>query len=161
MIFTNLPTIPLTLIGGSCIGMALMLTRQKQQAEVAAIKAKDEAKKPEDRIEDYLATDPMEIEIGLGLIRLADPKRGGDLLQRIQRVRQSIAADLGMIMPKVRVRDNMQLDQTQYQIKVAGVAVAQGTLEPVMLLAIHTGSSSGTLRGIQTSEPTTGACHLD
>ncbi len=143
LIFTNLPTIPLALIGGSCVGMALVLSRQKQQAEVAAIKAKDEAKKPDERIEDYLTTDPMEIEIGLGLIRLADPKRGGDLLQRIQRVRQSIAADLGMIMPKVRVRDNMQLEQTQYQIKIAGVAVAHGTLEPAMLLAINSGGNSG------------------
>src|SRR6202000_445023 len=121
----------------------------------AQAKEKAEQKKPaEERIEDYLATDPMEIEIGLGLIRLADPKRGGDLLQRIQRVRQSIAADLGIIMPKVRVRDNMQLDQTQYQIKIAGVAVAQETLEPAMLLAINTSGNPGTLRGIQTREPT-------
>src|SRR5262249_887085 len=108
LIFTNLPTIPLALIGGSCVGMAFMLTRQRQQAEaVAETKAKDESrKKPEERIEDYLTTDPMEIEIGVGLIRLADPQRGGDLLQRIQRVRQSVAAEMGIIMPKVRIRDN-------------------------------------------------------
>jgi len=159
LIFTNLPTIPLALIGGSCVGMALMLSRQKQQeASVAATKAKDDAKKkPDERIEDYLTSDPMEIEIGLSLIRLADPKRGGDLLQRIQRVRQIIAADLGIIMPKVRVRDNMQLDQTQYRIKITGVTVAEGTLEPAMLLAIDSGAITGKVRGIETREPTTGA----
>ncbi len=63
----------------------------------------------------------MEIEIGVGLIRLADPKRGGDLLERIQRVRQNMAADIGLIMPKVRIRDNMRLEQNQYRIKIADV----------------------------------------
>ena len=54
--------------------------------------AHEQQKPPEDRIEDYLTVDPMEVEVGVGLIRLADPKRGGDLLERIQRVRQSVAA---------------------------------------------------------------------
>ncbi|HEY2827140.1 MAG TPA: flagellar biosynthesis protein FlhA, partial [Pirellulales bacterium] len=159
LIFTNLPTIPLALIGGSCVGMALMLSRQKQQADtVAATKAKDEArKKPEERIEDYLTTDPMEIEIGLGLIPLADPKRGGDLLQRIQRVRQNIATDLGIIMPKVRIRDNMQLEQAQYRIKITGVPVAEGALEPAMLLAIEPPTITAKIRGIETREPAANA----
>jgi flagellar biosynthesis protein FlhA len=155
LIFTNLPTIPLALIGSGCVGLALTLTRQQQQAEaVAASKAKEEPKKkPEERIEDFLSIDPMEIEIGLGLIRLADPKRSGDLLQRIQRQRQAIATDLGIIMPKVRVRDNMQLAQTQYRIKINGVPVAEGTLEPAMLLAIESANATGKVRGIETREP--------
>jgi flagellar biosynthesis protein FlhA len=155
LIFTNLPTIPLALIGGSCVGMALMLSRQKKQTvALAATKAKDDAKKkPEERIEDYLTTDPMEIEIGVGLIRLADPKRGGDLLQRIQRVRQSVAADMGIIMPKVRIRDNMRLEQTQYRIKITDVPVAEGTVEPSLLLAIDSPATTGKVRGIETREP--------
>ncbi len=67
----------------------------------------------------------MEIEIGVGLIRLADPKRGGDLLERVQRVRQNVAAEIGIIMPKVRIRDNVRLDQNQYRIKIADMAVAE------------------------------------
>src|SRR5262249_2576885 len=112
LIFTSLPTIPLALIGGGCVGMSLMLSRKNhRELAMAATRAKDDAqKKTEERIEDYLTTDPMEIEIGMGLIRLADPKRGGDLLLRIQRVRQNLAADMGIIMPKVRVRDNMRLE---------------------------------------------------
>ena len=68
-----------------------------------------------------------------GLIRLADPKRGGDLLERIQRVRQSLAAEIGIILPKVRVRDNMRLEQNQYRIKIADMAVAQGSLDANVL----------------------------
>jgi flagellar biosynthesis protein FlhA len=155
LVFTNLPTIPLVTIGGSCVGMALMLSRQKQRdAVAAATKIKDDArKKPDDRIEDYLTTDPMEIEIGVGLIRLADPKRGGDLLERIQRVRQSVAADIGIIMPKVRIRDNMRLDQTQYRIKIADIPVTEGALEPGLFLAIDSAATTGKVRGIETREP--------
>ena len=72
----------------------------------------------------------MEVEIGVGLIRLADPKRGGDLLERIQRVRQNVAAEIGIILPKVRIRDNMRLEQNQYRIKIADMPVAEGTVYP-------------------------------
>jgi flagellar biosynthesis protein FlhA len=155
LIFTNLPTVPLVLIGGSCVGMAVMLSRQKQHETIAAeTKAKAAAKKPPDeRIEDYLTTDPMEIELGVGLIKLADPKRGGDLLDRIQRVRQNIAAEMGIIMPKVRIRDNMRLDQNQYRIKIADVAVGGAAVEPNGLLAMDSGTTTGKLRGIETREP--------
>ena len=94
------------------------------------------AKPATPRVEDYLTVDPMEVEIGVGLIRLADPKRGGDLLERIARVRQNVAADIGLIMPKVRIRDNMRLEQNQYRIKIADMPVAEGKIYPGMLLAI-------------------------
>ena len=68
----------------------------------------------------------MEIELGVGLIRLADPNRGGDLLDRVQRVRQNVAGEIGIIMPKVRIRDNMRLERTHYRIKIADIPVAQG-----------------------------------
>jgi flagellar biosynthesis protein FlhA len=95
----------------------------------------------------------MEIEIGVGLIRLADPKRGGDLLERIQRVRQNVAADIGIIMPKVRIRDNMRLEQSHYRIKISDIPVAEGTLEPSLFLAIDSGATTGKVRGIETREP--------
>jgi flagellar biosynthesis protein FlhA len=153
LIFTNLPTIPLTVLGGSCVGLALVLTRRNER-EAAVAKGREEAKKKsEERIEDYLSIDPLEIEIGLALVRLADPKRGGDLLTRIGRVRQSVAAEIGIIMPKVRIRDNMQLEQTQYRIKIHDIPVAEGTLEPVMVLAIESAELSGRVRGIETRDP--------
>jgi flagellar biosynthesis protein FlhA len=155
LVFTNLPALPLLLLGGGCVGMALVLTRQKQhESEAAARKAQAEAQKPpEERVEDYLTTDPMEIEIGVGLIRLADPKRGGDLLQRVQRVRQNIAGEIGLIMPKVRIRDNMRLEPNAYRIKIADVAVAEATLQPGMLLAMDSGTATGKIMGIETREP--------
>jgi len=161
LIFTNLPRAPLIVIGASCFILARMLTRERKQAEASAKKAKDqakaeEAKKGEERIEDFLTIDPMEIEIGVGLIRLADPKRGGDLLERVQRVRQNVAADMGIVLPKVRIRDNMRLDQNQYRIKIADVPVADASLYPGMLLAISSGVSKGSLGGIETREPAFG-----
>jgi flagellar biosynthesis protein FlhA len=89
----------------------------------------------------------------VGLIRLADPKRGGDLLERIQRVRQNVAADVGIIMPKVRIRDNIRLDQNGYRIKIADVSVAEGHVQPGMLLAMEAGATSGKVPGEPTREP--------
>jgi flagellar biosynthesis protein FlhA len=158
LVFTNLPTVPLLTIGGGCIGLALTMTR-KQRATKAAADAKAESakKKPADeRIEDFLTVDPMEVEIGVGLIRLADPKRGGDLLERVQRVRQNVASEIGIIMPKVRIRDNMRLEQNAYRVKVADVPVAEGVVYPAMLLAMNSGLTTGKVSGIQTREPAFG-----
>jgi flagellar biosynthesis protein FlhA len=98
----------------------------------------------------------MEVEIGVGLIRLADPKRGGDLLERIQRVRQNVAAEIGVILPKVRIRDNMRLEQNQYRIKIADMTVGEWSIYPNMFLAIDSRMTTGKLQGIQTKEPAFG-----
>ena len=98
----------------------------------------------------------MEVEVGVGLIRLADPKRGGDLLDRIGRVRQSVASEIGIIMPKVRIRDNMRLEPNQYRIKIADMSIAQDYLEPSQLLAIDSGLTTGQVDGIPTKDPAFG-----
>ncbi|MBI3463809.1 MAG: flagellar biosynthesis protein FlhA [Planctomycetes bacterium] len=158
LVFTDLPRIPLTAISGGCAALAVALSRRKREVQTAeAAKAKaEEQKPPEDRIESYLAVDPMEVEIGVDLIRLADPKRGGDLLERIQRVRQNVAADVGIIIPKVRIRDNVRLDQNQYRIKIADMPVAEGIVMPRMLLAIDSGLTTGQIKGQATKDPAFG-----
>ena len=158
LVFTSLPRIPLLLIGGSCVSLAVMLSRRAVQAQShAEAQRKAEAAKPRDtRIEDYLSVDPMEIEIGVGLIRLADPNRGGDLLERVQRVRQNVATEIGIILPKVRIRDNMRLQQNQYGIKIADMRVADGVVYPGMYLAIDSGVTSGEVPGTPTKEPAFG-----
>ncbi len=158
LVFTNLPRIPLLSIGGGCLGLALMHTRHEKRSQIeASERAKVAEKKPaEERIEDYLAVDPMELEIGVGLIRLADPKRGGDLLDRVQRVRQQVAAELGIILPKVRIRDNMRLDQSQYRIKIADTSVADGVVFPQQLLAIESGLTTRKIHGSPTKDPAFG-----
>jgi flagellar biosynthesis protein FlhA len=154
LIFTNLPAIPLLLIGACCVGMSVIVSRQKKEEIVAAASKAKTAKKPaEERIEDFLATDPMEIELGVGLIRLADPKRGGDLLERIQRVRQNIASEMGILMPKVRIRDNLRLDPNQYRIKITDMPVVASNIEPAKLMAMDSGLARGKVRGIETREP--------
>ena len=157
LVFTELPAAPLFLIASSCGILAVVLVRRnKAAAEEAAQKKEEKPKPPEERIEDYLVVDPMEVEIGVGLIRLADPNRGGDLLQRIQSIRQQVAADLGIIMPKVRIRDNFRLEQTGYQIKIADVAVANGELMPGRYLALDSGTTSGEIQGQATKDPAFG-----
>ena len=128
----------------------------RAKAAAEAEKQAEAAKPAEERVEDYLAVDPMEVEIGVGLIRLADPRRGGDLLERIQRVRQNVAADIGIILPKVRIRDNMRLDQNQYRIKIADMPVAEGTVYPGKFLAIDSGRTTGKVPGMATRDPAFG-----
>ena len=157
---TNLPREPLITLSLCGFGLAYMLNKnvkKVQTEEKVKQTAKEEAeKKPEERIEDYLVIDPMELEIGVGLISLADPGRGGDLLDRVHRIRQSVASDIGIILPRVRIRDSFQLDQLQYRIKIAGMPVAIGMVYPDMYLAIDSGDTVGEVRGVQTTDPAFG-----
>ncbi len=158
LIFTDLPRIPLGLIAASCVGMAMTLKRRGDRAQAATAEAakKTAAKKPEERVEDFLAVDPKELEIGVGLIRLADPTRGGDLLERIHRIRQNVASDIGIILPKVRIRDSFQLEQQQYRMKIAGMPVAQGEVQAGMYLAMDSGVTTGRVAGKPTKDPAFG-----
>ncbi len=157
LVTTDLPRTPLLILGAACIGMSRMLTKSQTQQKLADDEAEQENKPvAEERIEDYLTVDPMEVEVGVGLIRLADPKRGGDLLDRIARVRQSVAGEIGLIMPKVRIRDNMQLDPNQYRIKIADTPIAEEHIEPDCLLAIDSGLTTGQVEGMATKDPAFG-----
>ena len=131
------------------------------QKEAEAALAEEQAEEPsgpppEERVEDHLTVDPMEIELGVGLIRLADPNRGGDLLDRVQKVRNNIASEIGLIMPKVRIRDNMRLDQNGYQIKIADMPIAVDEVMPGMMLAIDSGMTTGKVEGIPAKDPAFG-----
>lgn len=157
LVFTNLPAVPLLTIGSACIGLALMMNRRKKEDQAVADaqeKAKAETqKKSEERIEDYLAIDPMEMEIGVGLIRLADPNRGGDLLPRITGVRQAVAADVGIVLPKVRIRDNVRINEFSYRIKISSNMVATGMVYPDRLLAMDSGATTGRIPGEEVRDP--------
>ncbi len=156
--FTGLPKLPLLVLGSGLCVMTFVTSRVRRttQAIVQEQTAKKVAEKPTPKPEDNLFVDPMELELGYGLIRLADTNSGGDLLDRVTRVRHKIAQELGMILPKVRIRDNIRLDQRQYQIKIHDVPVAWGTIFADGLLAIDTGAASGKLPGVATTEPAFG-----
>lgn len=158
MILTSLPKIPLLLLGGGCLGLAFVVARQRpESADADAKETTPVAAAPaEPRLEDLLQVDPLELEIGVALIRLADPQRGGDLLARIQHVRHSVAAELGIILPKVRIRDNVRLERGVYRIKLADSLVAEGEIQIGRLLAIDWGAASGSLPGPEVCEPAYG-----
>ena len=99
----------------------------------------------------------MELEVGYGLVRMVDVSKGGDLLERISLIRRQIAMDLGIIVPPVRIRDNMQLGANDYAIKIKGQTVGRGVTYPEQFLAMDNGATSGPIPGgTITTEPAFG-----
>jgi len=139
-------------------GRAVEVARDDESpapAEPAAgLSAASEA--PADRMEDLLHVDPLELEIGYRLIALADPTRGGDLLDRIRGVRQRVARDLGLIVPQVRIRDEMGLGPHEYRLKIRGAAVGQGTAYAGRLLAVPPAGLGARPDGRDGVDPLTG-----
>lgn len=159
--FTQLPTLPMISMGGSCIGIALLMQRQKQQSDQAAQKKSAEAeatkKAPaEKKVEDYLEVDPLRLELGAKLIALADPNRGGDLMKRISTVRATLASEMGILLPMVRIKDRMSLPEYSYELEMSGNRIAGGSLRPDRLLAIDTGLTTGQIQGEETIDPAFG-----
>ena len=161
MIVTNLPAIPMATLGAGCVGLAIVMNRQTAKEAVLASRKKeaelDAATAPlEKRVEDYLAIDAMEMTIGLGLLALADPSRGGDLMGRIAGVRNAVAADIGIVLPKVRVRDEVSIGDYEYEIRIAGNPIGRATVLPGKFLAIDSGATTGVVDGEPTRDPTFG-----
>ncbi len=158
--FTPLPTLPLlvTGIGIGAIGYGMMrTTRSKAQQALEEEIAHAPSNAPEPPpIEDLLKVDVLELEVGYGLVPLIDTSQGGDLLDRISAVRRQLAVELGLVMPPVRIRDNMQLSPGEYNVKIRGNTVANGSVEPGKLLAMDSGLVSQQIDGIPTKEPAFG-----
>ncbi len=154
---TPLPKIPLLMLGTSLAVMALVTTRsQAAKAKAEAAKTQVSQAGKTEPVEKQLLPDPMELEVGYGLIRLVDRKQGGDLLDRITMLRRQMAADLGIVVPPIRIRDNMQLEPNRYRIKIRGMVIAQGEAMPGHLLAINSGLASDPIGGIEVVEPAFG-----
>lgn len=126
--------------------------KKKQAAELAAQQA---LTGPESVIP-LLAVDPLEIEIGYSLTKLADSKAGGDIPERVAATRRQIALDLGFVMPTVRIRDSVSLQPNEYVIKVRGEEVARATADPNSLLAIGGDAVIQPVVGLATKEPVFG-----
>lgn len=155
------PIIPFTLISIIIASLAYFRSKaiknESDELMREGLKAADEVDKPsESPVEDLLKIDPVEIELGYSLIALVDEAQGGDVFKRITNVRKQLATELGIILPPVRVRDNLQLDPENYVIKIRGNEVASNSLHPNMLLAMNPGTAEGELRGKQVTEPVFG-----
>jgi flagellar biosynthesis protein FlhA len=138
--FTALPKVPLlTLAGALGAGAFWVGTRpaavEEPPPEVEADVAPS-GEPPSERMEDLLHVDPLELEIGYRLIALAEPTRGGDLLDRLRAIRHRVARDLGLIVPQVRIRDEIGLGPHEYRLKIRGTVVGQGVAYAGRLLAV-------------------------
>lgn len=149
------------------IAMAIVLLivgyrlRQRQQQE----QIQEEVEIQESEVEDIrkpenvvalLQVDPIELEFGYGIIPLADVNQGGDLLDRVVMIRRQLALELGMIVPIIRLRDNIQLSPNEYVIKIKGVEIARSEIMLDHFLAMNPGMVEEELDGIQTMEPAFG-----
>ncbi|MEK3808918.1 flagellar biosynthesis protein FlhA [Metabacillus sp. SLBN-84] len=115
----------------------------------------DEMKSPESVVQ-LLNVDPIEFEFGYGLIPLADANQGGDLLDRIVMIRRQLAIELGLVIPVVRIRDNIQLQPNEYRLKLKGTEVAKGEILLDHFLAMAPGIEDDSIEGIDTIEPSFG-----
>jgi flagellar biosynthesis protein FlhA len=111
------------------------------------------AVKPAESVVPLLSYDPMELEIGFGLIPLVDVSQGGDLLERITMIRRHAARELGIVVPPIRVRDNLQLKPSTYIVKIYGLEVARAEVMVSRLLAMNPGTATNGIDGIPTTEP--------
>lgn len=130
----------------------------KQMAAIESETKKNietQSKEPENVMK-LISVEPMDVEIGYGLIPLADESSGGDLFQRIASVRRQCAIEMGIVVQPIRIRDNLQLNTNEYIFKIRGTVVAKGELMPNMLLCMDPTGENSDIPGIKTTEPTFG-----
>ena len=157
----GMPAVPFFLVALLLGSMAYVSGKTARTAVIAA-EAEDAARieaehaeKPE-RTEDLLDVDALKIELGYGLITMADARKGGDLLTRIQIIRQQIAAKMGFIVPVIRIVDNMRLRPNEYKVKLREAAIAGYELMPDHFLAMNPGLVEEDIEGYPTKEPAFG-----
>ena len=157
----GLPKLPFLIVGAmlGTIAWAIrdgapLLVREAAEAEA---KAQAEALPPaREQPVDAVGVDPLELAIGFGLVPLVDQKSGGALLARVSGIRRQIASELGMVIPPVRIHDELGLDSHEYVMKVRGGVVARGRIMPGHYLAMDSGEAVGELPGVPTTEPAFG-----
>jgi flagellar biosynthesis protein FlhA len=160
------PPLPMLALAGVCLVAALWLTAGRLDSTHSPIErgspapgappAAPTAAAAASAMERHLQVEPLELDLGVSLVRLADRASGGDLLDRITALRERIASDLGFILPKLRIQDDLRLDPRQFRIKLRGVPVASGTLYPDAVLAVDDGFVAGRLEGVEATEPASG-----
>jgi flagellar biosynthesis protein FlhA len=155
----GLPKIPFFLLGGGLVtlgNMASTAEKKKIASDLAADLAAQPAAPTADPMTDLLQIDPIELEVGYALIPLVDEKQGGDLLDRISMLRKQAAQELGILVPAIRIRDDIRLPANEYIIKLRGSEIARGEVMSRFLLALDTGRVIGSVEGIDTLDPSFG-----
>ena len=156
----GLPGLPFTVLAACCFLIGRLLRKSTEvkaetQQEAKKVQEKKKATTPEN-IVSLLQVDPMELEIGYSLIPLVDTGQGGDLLDRIVMIRRQCALELGLVVPTIRIRDNIQIKPNAYIIKLKGIEIAKGELMLDHYLAMNSGTVFEEVPGIETTEPAFG-----
>lgn len=157
-IVPGMPTVPFMLLG-LIVGTVGYLTNEsikKRNLELEQKEAIEKQAPPKERTEDLLKVDSLEVEMGYGLIPLVDSNQGGDLLERVSAIRRQLAIEMGIIVPPIRIRDNVQLNPNQYRFKIKGIEVASYELMLDHILAINPGYVKDEIDGFAVKEPAFG-----
>ena len=159
-VIPGLPGIPFLTLSIACLFIGRLLrqgteVKAETQKEEKKVQEKKKATTPEN-IVSLLQVDPMELEIGYSLIPLVDTGQGGDLLDRIVMIRRQCALELGLVVPTIRIRDNIQIKPNAYIIKLKGIEIAKGELMLDHYLAMNSGTVFEEVPGIETTEPAFG-----
>jgi flagellar biosynthesis protein FlhA len=156
--FPGLPQLPFLLLAGVTGGLAYYLSQAKKNEveleEQAALAAPAEAPStaPES-MEPFLQVDLLELDVGYSLIPLVDARQNGELLDRIRSIRRQFATEMGLVVPPLHIRDNLQLKPGEYVILLKGVEIARGEIMMDHFLAMDTGTVESSVPGIPTTEP--------
>lgn len=155
----NMPKIPFFVAAVAMGGLTYLLYKEDAAKQVEEVITEEEEimqqeRKEPENVMNLISVEAMEVEIGYGLIPLADESSGGDLLQRIASVRRQCAIEMGIVVQPIRIRDNLQLKTNEYIIKIRGTKVVSSELMPSMLLCMDPTGENSDLPGIKTIEPT-------
>jgi flagellar biosynthesis protein FlhA len=148
--------IPFIVLAAICwvVAYTINISYGKEDTQIKAKKDKEEkAHREPENVLPLIQVDTMELEIGFALIPLVDPSQGGDLLDRVTMLRKQIALEFGLVIPPIRIRDNMQLGSNEYVIKIKGAEVGRGRAEIGYYLAMKPGSNAEDLEGIAAKDP--------
>jgi flagellar biosynthesis protein FlhA len=152
----GMPALPFLALAG-VLAYAAKKSKEREQIQIADI-AEQKAKPPEERdaVESSLPLDVMSLEVGYELIRAVDPSMGGTLVERITALRKQLAMELGIVIPPVHIRDNLQLEPGRYRFLLLGTEIAHGVAKAGKLLAMDPTGSAPKIAGESTKDPTFG-----
>ncbi len=151
----GLPKIPFLMLAGA----TALLARMAGAAEAPSKKKTQQAAKSQQQeqpVEELLDMDRISVHVGVRLISMVDPRKGSSVFDRISALRRKFAQQLGIVIPLVRLRDNINLEPNAYEIRLLDLSVAKGKLEPDMFLAMDSGTAQAKIEGIRTAEPVFG-----
>jgi flagellar biosynthesis protein FlhA len=153
----GLPKIPFLIIGSLLILLGLKIEKSEAKKKIEEkLVITQNKKKSVEKLEDLLNLEMVELEVGYGLVSLVDVEQKGDLLERITQIRKQFALDWGVIVPSVRIKDNLELRPGGYVIRIKGIEVAKGDLVSDHFLAMNPGTVTDEIEGAKTKEPVFG-----